>query len=159
MTIRSKYMALLQLFFLLYTTIRPKLRVSLIYVFHLHTTIRQKYLVLFHLFCLCARPFDENSGSLLIFFLFAHDHSTKIYDPLSFVLSLWTTIRRKIRVLLNLVLLFAHDHSTKIRGHSYFSIYFFLSCANISFGIFMTVLPLYFVRSICGSAAFIFCPL
>ena len=44
-----------------------------------------------------------------------------------------------------------HDHSTKDRGYSYSLIYFFLNCANISFAIFMAVLPLYFVRSISGS--------
>ena len=58
---------------------------------------------------------------------------------LSFILSLCTTIRPKIRVLINLMFLFVHDHST--RGHSYSSIYSFLDCANTLFA----VLPLYFV--------------
>ena len=110
-TIRSKYYVFLQLFFHFYTTIRPKLRVSLIYLFHLHKTIRQIYMILFHLFFLCGRPFDEKLGSSLIYFcLFTHDHSTKIYDPLSFILSLWMAIRPKIRALINLFLLFGHYH-------------------------------------------------
>ena len=41
-----------------------------------------------------------------------------------------------------------HNHSTKIRSHSYFLIYSFLHCADISFGIFKAVLPLYFGRSV-----------
>ena len=68
----------------------------LIYFFYLHTTIRQKNMILFHLIFLLSRPFDQKSGSSLIyffylhttirpktrvlinFFLFVHDHSTKV---------------------------------------------------------------------------------
>ena len=63
--------------------------------------------------------------------LFVHDHSRKIYDLLSFILSLCMTIRPKIRVLINLFHLFVHDHSTKVRGHSYSLIYQFLNSVNI----------------------------
>ena len=49
-----------------------------------------------------------------LFRLFADTHSTKIYGPLSFILSLSTTTRPKIRSLIDLFLLFVHDHSTKI---------------------------------------------
>ena len=35
-----------------------KLRSSLIYFFHLHTIIWQKYMIVFHLFFLCPKPFD-----------------------------------------------------------------------------------------------------
>ena len=50
-----------------------------------------------------------------IFLSFANDHSTKIYDLLSFIIhSLCTTIRPKNRVLINLLFLFVHDHSTKL---------------------------------------------
>ena len=116
-----------------------------------------------------------------LFLLFAHDNSTKIYGPLSFILSLCTTIRPKIRVLIDSFLLYVHDHSTKVRGHSYSLIYYFLNCVNISFAIFMAfiflllffwqsclyisyaiiiaVLPLYFVHYIHGSATLIFCML
>ena len=50
---------------------------------------------------------------------------------------MYTTIRPKIRVLINLIFLFAHNHSTKVRGHSYSLIYHCPSCANISFAVFM----------------------
>ena len=89
-------------------------------------------LVLFHIFFLFARPFDQKLGSSLIYFFY-----------------LYTTIRPKIRVLNNLFLLFVHDHSTK-RDHSYTLIYSVLNCANISFAIFMAILSLYFVRYIHG---------
>ena len=48
-----------------------------------------------------------------LFLLFAHDHSTKIYGPLSFNLSFVHDHSTKIRVLIDLFLLFVHDHSTK----------------------------------------------
>ena len=60
---------------------------------------------------------------------------------------------------MNLNFLFVHDHSTKVRDHSYSLIYSFLNCADVLFAIFKAVLPLYFVRSISGSIAFIFRPL
>ena len=83
-----------------------------------------------------------------LFLLFAHDHSTNIYGPLSFIFffcarpsdqELWSsliyffyfqsTIRPKYMVFIHLFLLFTHDHSTKIRGHSYSLIYSFLRAA------------------------------
>ena len=93
-------------------------------------------MVLFHLFFLLHKTFRPKYMILIdLFLLFAHDHSTKIYGPLSFILSfaidrvrpkdmvffhlfflLCTTIRPKIMVLIDLFLLFAHDHSTKIYG-------------------------------------------
>ena len=102
------------------------------------------------------RPFDKKLVSSLIYFLY-----------------LYTTIRPKIRVLVNLIFFLVHDeHSTKVRGHSYFLIYYFLNCANIqgstslifcpfyperccsnpyiSYTIFMEVLLLYFVRYVHG---------
>ena len=93
-----------------------------------------------------------------IFHLFPHDHSTKIYGPLSFMLSLCTTIRPKIRVLIDLFFLFVYDQSTKVMGHSYSAIYSFLNCAYISFAIFITDCP-YISYSISCSSAFIFRPL
>ena len=66
-----------------------------------------------------------------LFPLYAHNHSTKVYGPLSFILSfahniwpenkvhtdlllyMYTTIRPKVRVLVNLFILFVHGHSTK----------------------------------------------
>ena len=35
-------------------------------------------MIFFHLFFLCARPFDQKLRSSLIFFFFVHDHSTKV---------------------------------------------------------------------------------
>ena len=100
---------------------------SLIYLFYLYTTIRPKIRV------------------LIVFFLFAHGHSTKLYNLFSFIyfiLPLLTTIRPKIRVIINLFFSFVHDHSTKVRGHSYSLIYFVLNCTNNSFALKL----LYFVR-------------
>ena len=113
-TIRPNYMVLFHLFFLLSTTLRPRPRVLTDYFSYLHTTIRQNIWSSFIYSFFSARPFDQNLEFTLIYFLhlrtairpkmmvlinlfilFAHDHSTKNYDSLSFILSL------------------VHDHSTK----------------------------------------------
>ena len=60
-------------------TIRPKIKVHTDLFLYMYTTIRPKI-----------RVFID------IFLSFAHDHSTKIYDLLSFIYSF-----------------FVHDHSTK----------------------------------------------
>ena len=91
-----------------------------------------------------------------LFLLFAHDRSTKMFGPLSHILPFCMSIRIKIRVLINLFLIFVHDHSNKIRGHSYSLINSLLNCANISYAIFMAVLPLYFVRYIHVNTALYF---
>ena len=143
-------MVLFHLFFLLGTTIRPKIRVV-----------------------------------IYLFFLFACDHLTKIYDPLSFILSLCTTIQPKIRVVIYLFVLFAHDQSTKIHDRLSFilsfvhdigvtlTIEFILSlivpifcllnlwqyCPYISYTLFLAVLPLYFIRYIHSSTTHVFCTL
>ena len=49
-------------------------------------------------------------------FLFAHDHSTKMYCSLSFILSFVYDHSTKIRVLIDLFLLFVHNHLTKLYG-------------------------------------------
>ena len=46
--------------------------------------------------------------------LFAHDHSTKIYGPLSFILSFVHNHSTKVRVFNDLFLLFVHGHSTRL---------------------------------------------
>ena len=86
-TIRPKYLVLFHLFFLLYTTIDQKIGSSLTYFFYLHTTIPQKYVLLAFILSLCTtiRPKTRVLVNLLI--LFSHDHSTKLYSPLSFILS------------------------------------------------------------------------
>ena len=94
----------------------------LIYVFYLHTTIQQKYMVLFHLiFRLCTTIRPKISVLFDLFLFCARDHSTKIYDSLSFILSQCTTIRPKIRVHIDLFLLLLQDHSIKNQGpHLFF---------------------------------------
>ena len=140
-------MVLFYLFFLLCTTIRPKLRVF-----------------------------------IDLFFILAHDHSTKLHGPLSFILSLCTSIRSKIRVLINFFFLFEHNHSTKVRQESlllfklffpelcqYFvcyihdstalifpTLYSWQYCLYISSAIFIALLSLYFVHYIHGIAALMF---
>ena len=120
------------------------------------TTIQQKYMVLFHLFCFLLCTTIRLKITVLItnlFQLYAHDISTKTYDPLSFVFFflgsstissfhfhttvrpkymvlyhlfflLCTTIRPRVRVLTDLFILFVHDHSTKIYGPLLFILYF-----------------------------------
>ena len=95
-TIRQKHMALFYLFFLLCTTMRPKIRSLIDLFFYVHTTIRPKYVVfLYLLFLLCTTIRARVRVLTDLFLLFAHDHSTKIYGPLLFILY------------------FVHDHSTK----------------------------------------------
>ena len=53
-------------------------------------------------------------GPTDLFFLYAYDHSTKMYGPPSFSLFLCTTIGPKIRALIDLFLLCAYDHSIEI---------------------------------------------
>ena len=102
----------------------------------------------------CAQPFDQKIRSTLIhFFICTRPFDQKLGSSLIYLFYLYTTIRPKIRVLINLIFFLVHDHSTKVIGHSYFLIYYFLNCANISFAIFKAVLPLYFVRSIHRGAA------
>ena len=98
----------------------------------------------------CARAFDLKFGSSLIFFFHLHTiirqkyiifihlfflcgrpFDQKLGSSLIYFFYLYTTIRSKFG-----------------RGHPYSLIYFFLNCANISSGIFMAVLLLYFARSI-----------
>ena len=115
-----------------------KLASSLIYFFYVHTTIRPNYMVLFHLFFLLRTTIRPRLRVLTdLFLLFAHDHSTKIQGPLSFILSfsgqpfyqklgsaliyflyLYTTIRQKYMVLFLFNLSFVHDHSIP---HSFIS--------------------------------------
>ena len=72
--------------------------------------------------CMTIRP--EFRVPTDLFTLFAHDHSTKIYGPLSFNLSFVTNIRPKLRVLIDLFLLCAHGHSTEVYGPLSFILFF-----------------------------------
>ena len=118
-------------------------------------------MIFFHLLFLFARLFKQKLGSSLIYFFYLH-----------------TTIRQKYMIAFHLSLLCARPFDQKLRyslvvflylyttirpklgrSHSYSLIYYFLNYANISFSIFIAVLPLYFVRSVSGSTVFIFHPL
>ena len=160
-TIQQKYVVLFHLFLFLCTIIRPKVRV-LIDFFIICTRPVGQIMRSSFIHSFCARPFDLKLGSSLIYFFHLH-----------------TTIRQKYMIVFHLFFLCAKPFDQKLgsslihfffylyttiqpklsRGHSYSLIYPFFNCANISFAIFMTVLPLYFVRSISGSTAFIFRPL
>ena len=97
--------------------------------FHLQTTIQQKYMI-FYLFFFVHKHRLKNRVLIDLFLLFAHNHATKIYDHLSFIFSLCTTIQPKIMIFINLIFLFVRNNSTKVRGHSYSLIYCFLNFAN-----------------------------
>ena len=116
-TSRPKIKVHTDLFLVMYTTIRPKIRVHIDLFFYLHATIRPNYRVLFHLFYsyFSARPFDQKLGSSLIYFIYLHKTIRQKYLIffLSSVLCLYTTIRPKIKFLINLFFLFVHDHSAK----------------------------------------------
>ena len=100
-------------------------------------TIRPKIRVLFiYLFIICTRQFHLINVLINLFILFVDDHSTNyMFVFLWFIFPFCTTIRPKIRSSLISFFVFVHDHSTKVRCHSYFLIYSFLNCANISFAI------------------------
>ena len=130
-TIRQKCIVLFHLFFLLFTTIRPKLGSSLIYFLYLYTTIRPNYIVLFSLFfLLCTTIWPKTRVLINLFILFVHNHSTKVRSH-SY----------------SLIYSFLHcaDISFAKRNTSL-----------ISFALFLAVVPLYFVRYIHSSTTFMF---
>ena len=93
---------------------------SLTYLFYLSTAILPKTRVFIDLFFYLYKTIRQNYMFVFLWLIFPF----------------CTTIRPKIRSsLINLFFLFVHDHSTKVRCHSYFLIYSFLNCANISFAI------------------------
>ena len=118
-------MVLFHLLFFKCTIIRPQ--ISHIDLFsYLQTTIRPNYRVLFHLFFLCARPFDQKLVSSLIHFFY-----------------LYMTIRPKLGVTLILkFIIFLIE-----------TIVYLQSCLYISSA---TIMPLYFVNYIDRSTALIF---
>ena len=128
------------------------------YIFTSHNQLQQKSLRGYFYESRDGITSGEDSRQDQTTTVIAQNHSTKIYDLLPFILSLCTTIRPKIKVLIDF-LFSVHDHSTKVRGHFYYLIYSFLNCGNISFAKFMEVLPLYFARCTFGSTAFMFRPL
>ena len=113
-TIRPKYMVLFHLFFLLNTTIRPKLKAHtdlfLLFVHYHSTKIHDPH---WFIFFMCTRPFDKNIWSSFInSFFCARPFDQKLRSTLIYFF-MYTTIRPKVRVLINLFILFVHDHSTK----------------------------------------------
>ena len=112
----TKIYGSLSFIFLLYTAIRPKVRVLIELFLYVHMTIRPKYMhmVLFHLFFLQRITTRPKIRVLIdLFPLFAHGHSTKLYGPLSSIFSLVHDHSIKTWVLINLFILFVLDHSTK----------------------------------------------
>ena len=123
-------------FFYLHTTIRPKIRVLINFIFFCTRPFDQKLgFTLIYFFHLYATIWPEIRFLINLFFLFVHDHSTKNWgqhwfiffickrpfelklgSSLIYFFYLYTTIRPKMRVLIDLLLLFAHDHSTKLHG-------------------------------------------
>ena len=79
-TIRQIYMILFHLFFLLCTTIRPKIRVFIdIFLLFAHdTTIRQIYMIFFvsFIFSLCTTIRSKIWVLINLLLLFVHNHST-----------------------------------------------------------------------------------
>ena len=71
-----------------------KLGFSLIYFFRLHTTIRQKYMIFFLSFIhsLCKTIRSKNSVLINLFFLFVHDHSTKLGVTLTLLFILFLDV-------------------------------------------------------------------
>ena len=82
-----------------------KLGLSMIYIFYLHATIRREYMVLFHvIFLVCSTIEPKIRDITDLFLLDTYDHSTystiHIHACVSIILSLSTTIRPKMRVLI-----------------------------------------------------------
>ena len=123
--IQQKYMVLFHLIFLLRTTNRPKIRVlNDFFLLCVHDHSTEIYGPL-SLTLFCARPFDQDLESKLIYIFYLYTTIRQKYMFLFHLFFLFcSTIRPKISSLTDLHLLFAHDHSTRIYGP--------LSC-NLSF--------------------------
>ena len=84
-------------------------------------------MVLFHFFFFVHDHSTKTLGHHLfiyLFILFALNHLTKMYRPISFILSSVYDHWTKIRVLIDLFVLVLHDHSTKLYSPlSFFSFF------------------------------------
>ena len=111
--IQQKYMVLFYLIFLLCTTIRPKIRVlNDLFLLCAHDHQTEIYDPLSFTLFFCARPFDQDLKSKLIYIFYLYTTIRQKYMVLFHVIFLFcTTIGPRIRVLLNLFFLFVHDHS------------------------------------------------
>ena len=155
-------MFLSHLIIILYTTIRPKIRVFIdlfLSCTHDHSTEICGFLIFIVFLCTTIRPRFRLLTYLI--FLYAHNHLIKICSPLPFIIPFeHDHSTNVIRVLIYIFISFVHDHSTKIRGHSYSLIYLLINCVNVSYTTFMAVL-IYSVHCIHGDTALIFrtlCP-
>ena len=92
-----------------------KIRSTLIYLFICTRPFDQIIGSSFIYYFFSAQPFDQKLGSSLIYNFHLHTTIRQKYMIffISFILSLYTTIRPKIRVLINLFTLFVHDHSNR----------------------------------------------
>ena len=147
----TKIYDLLSFILSLCTTIRPKIRVAIelflsffFYFFHLQTTIRQKYMIFFRLFFLCARAFRQKLGSTLIYFFYFYTAiRLKLGRALSYSL-VYTFLNCA-----NIFVCYIHGSTVLI----FRTLYFWQYCLYIPFSIFISVLLLYFVYYIHGSAS------
>ena len=72
---------------------------------------------LIYFFYFCTGPFDKNIWPSFIYSFFsARPFDQKLGSTLIYFFYLYTTIRPKIMVLINLFILFAHSRSTKMYG-------------------------------------------
>ena len=90
------------------------------------------YLTKIYFFCLCMRI---RRKKMVLFYFFVCSY---------------LTVRPKIRIFINLSFLLVHAHFTQIKNNSYSLIYSLLKDVNISYAIFIVLMPLYFVRYIHG---------
>ena len=80
----------------------------------IYTTIRPEFMVPTDLFLFCAHDYSTKVyGPLSLISSFVPNHLTKNWTSLTYLFYLYSTIRPKIRILINLFLFFVHDHSTK----------------------------------------------
>ena len=113
------------------------------------------FFLFFSLICflyLYRRLFDQNIWPSLIHYFFClcmriRPKKTVLFY---FFVCSYLTIRPKIRIFINLSLLLMHAHFTQIKNNSYSLIYSLLKDVNISYAIFIVLMPLYFVRYIHG---------
>ena len=107
----------------IHTAIQPEFRVPTDF-FILYACNHSKKICSFLFFS--GWPFDQKLGSSLIyFFLCARNHLTKIYDPLSFIFLLSTTIQRKCMIFFHLLFLLSMTIQPKIKIHTDLFLYMY----------------------------------
>ena len=124
--------------------------------------MRPIYRVLFHLlFLQCTTIRPKIRVFIDIYLSFAHDHSTKIYDLLSFILSLYTTIRPKTSVVIDLFF-YLYMTIRPMLGVTLtlkFIIFLIVPIFCLQYCLYISsaaIIPLYFVHYLHRSAALIF---